>query len=97
MELILNLCHSDEVSGTSIFHHNGNELRAHWSEGYSPVIITDKGGKILGHINEDMQTATDPVFLEMVDPLCELDPKEGQRLMTQEEEQAYEKARNACL
>lgn len=97
MELILNLCSSDEVGGTSIFHHNGTELRAHWSEGYSPVIITDKGGKVLGHINEDMQTATDPVFLEMVDPLSEHDPKEGQRLMTQEEELAFETARNTRL
>ena len=88
MELIANLHHSDESSGTTVLKHNGQELRVHWTEGHSDAIICEGGlrGAIIGVIRADGETSHDD--WEAIKPILEA-PGEKARPMTEEEEEDH--------
>lgn len=91
MNLIQNLHHSDETSGTTVVEHNGKELRVHWTEGHSDAIICEGGirGAIIGVIRADGETSHDD--WEALKPILE-EPGAKARPMTEEEEQDHDGA-----
>ena len=91
MNLIQNLHHSDETSGTTVVEHNGKELRVHWTEGYSDAIICEGGirGAIIGVIRANGGTSHND--WEALKPILE-EPGAKARPMTEEEEQDHDGA-----
>ena len=89
---IENLHHSDECSGTLVvINDQGQEYRAHWTEGYSNVAICEGGikGSLVGVIHANGETTHDN--WEAFKPLLE-EPGVNARPMTIEEEKDHEGA-----
>jgi hypothetical protein len=92
MKLIENIHHSDECSGTTIVETNsGVQYRAHWTEGYSDVIICEGrlGGPIVGIIHANGETSHEA--WEQLKAYL-LEPSVSARPMTEEEEKDHEGA-----
>ena len=90
MKLVENLHHSDESSGTTIVDDNGTEIRAHWTEGFSDVIITEgMGGPVVGVIRANGETSHND--WEALKPIL-ANPGEKARAMTEKEETDHDRA-----
>ena len=95
MKLVENLHHGNEVSGTTVILHGDKEIRAHWSEDSSDVVICDASGNTIAtweYFGDQINGAITDEEWKAIRLILDNDACVNARAMTQDEEESFNSA-----